>query len=174
MIHVCIMSGQDGYLASDNKFYFTLMGACDLICPTLARQIVAKRERERNGTSRPPRQFFLTIMGATEITAPTLAQEFLDFKDLLQSGAIAMADWDRHSGEIGRADVSVGSWKLMGHFSDSELPSDDDEVNALALQRHLGNISEAEGTALQYGIGQRGAQRRSAVRRAIAAGRGTA
>ena len=62
----------------------------------------AKRERERNGSSHAPKQFFLTIMGATEITAPTLAQEFMDLRDLLQSGSITMADWDRHSGDVGR------------------------------------------------------------------------
>lgn len=174
MIQVCIMSGHDGYLASDKKFYLTLMGGCDLICPTLARQIVAKRERERNGSSHAPKQFFLTIMGATEITAPTLAQEFMDLRDLLQSGSITMADWDRHSGDVGRADVSVGSLSLMGGFSDSELPTEDDEINALALQRHLGHISEAEGVALQYGIGRRGAERRASVRRAAASSAATA
>ncbi len=174
MIQVCIMSWHEGYLASDKKVYLSLMGGCGLIGPTLARQIVTKRERERNGSARPPRQFFLTIMGAAEITAPPLAQEFLDLRDLLSSGAISMTDWDRAGGDAGHADVSIGSLTLMGHFSDRELPSEDDEINALALQRHLGHITEAQGQVLQCGIGQRGAERRATVRRAVTVGGTTA
>lgn len=168
MIHFCIMSGHEGSLGSDNKVYLTLMGACELVRPTLARQIVARRQREQQGKSRLPRQMFLTLMGVTGITAPTLAEEFIDLQELLKGGELRMEDWERAMGDIGRSDVLASSFTLMGAFSECELPSENAEVDSLALHRHLGNISDGAGHVLQHGIGQRGAERRATLRRALA------
>ena len=68
-----------------------------------------------------------------------------------------------------RLDVSISSFTLMGGFSECELPSEDEEVDSLALQRHLGHIPESAGQILQYGIGRRGAERFATLRRALAA-----
>ena len=168
MIQVCIWSGHEGQLGSENKLYLTLMGGCELVCPTMARQILARRKQERNGSPAKPRQVFVTIMGGTEIKVPTLAQEYVDFRDLLHSSSVTMEEWDRYVTEVGRADVSVASFTLMGGFSDGQLPSENEEIDSLAVQLHLGSISEDAGRILQYGIGQHGAERRATVRRAVA------
>jgi hypothetical protein len=167
MIQICIMSGHDGQLGSEKKVYFTLMGACDLLRPTFARQIVARRRDQGDGAGKPARQVFITLMGATEIKAPTLVEEYTDLRELLQSGALTLADWDRYAAEVDRSDVSVASFSLMAGFSECELPSENEEVDGLAMQRHLGNIPPSAGEILQHGIGLRGAERRATLRRAL-------
>ena len=169
MIQVCIMSGHDGQLGSESKVYLTLMGGCELIRPTFARQILANRQQERAGRSKRPRQTFVTLLGGTEIKAPTLAEEFIELQELLSSGQFSMEDWDRNAAEAGRSDVSVASFTLMAGFDECELPSENEEIDRLALHRHLGTISEAASQTLQYGIGQRGAERRATLRRALLA-----
>jgi hypothetical protein len=167
MIQFCIMSGLEARIRPEPKIYVTLMGGCELKRETLARQILAQRQRKREGKEGPPRQFFLTIMGATEITCPTLAEEFLDLQQLIRTGELSVADWDRALADLGRLDVSIASFTLMGAFCECELPSETQEIDSLALQRHLGNISTDAGEVLQHGIGQRDAERYSVVRRAL-------
>jgi hypothetical protein len=169
MIQFCIMGGYEGLIRPEKKVYITLMGGSDLKRPTVARQILSLRRHESEGPSKPRRQFFLTVMGATEIHSPTLAEEFIDLREMVQSGALSMSDWDRAMGELSRTEASYASFTLMGGFSENELPSDEQEIESLAVQRHLGNISEDAGQVLQFGIGQRDAERRATLRRAILA-----
>ncbi len=167
MIQFCIMGGYEGLIRPDKKIYVTLMGGCELKKPTVARQILTHRRHESEGPLRPRRQFFLTIMGATEILCPTLAEEFIDLREMIHSGTLAMADFDRALADLARSETSYASFTLMGGFSESELPTEEKEIESLALQRHLGNISEEAGQVLQFGIGQRDAERRATLRRAI-------
>lgn len=170
MFQVCIMSGLEGNLGSENKVYLTVLGGCELTCPTVARQIVAALTRTENGRRDRPRQVFVTILGATEIKAPTLAQEYLDLRDLIQAGTLSVDDWDRTVSEVGRADVELQSYTVMGGFSDCELPSESEEIESLAMQRHLGNIAPEAGQILECAVGQRGAERRATLRRAATVG----
>ena len=165
MIQVCIMSGHEGRLGSEGKIYLTLMGACELRRPTFARQIVNRRQ-QANGAP-VSRQTFVTLMGATEILAPTLAEEFLELSELLGTGAMTMADWDRAVLETGRSDANFATFTLMGAFDECALPEEPDEIDALALHQHLGHISESACEVLRYGIGQRDAERRATLRRAL-------
>ncbi|MBI4719088.1 MAG: hypothetical protein HY763_14885 [Planctomycetes bacterium] len=167
MIQVCIMSGHEGRMQLEKKLYFTLMGGMELIRPTLARQILAQRQYERQGESRPRRQFFLTVMGGVEIKYPTLAEEFIDLREMIQSGALSMGDWERAMADLGRTEVAVASFTLMGGFEECSLPTESEEIDSLAIQRHLGNIPERASQVLQLGIGQRDAERRSTLRRAL-------
>jgi hypothetical protein len=167
MIQFCIMSGHEARIRPEPKIYVTLMGGCDLKRETLARQILAQRQRKREGKDCPPRQFFLTLMGGTVITSSTLTEEFLDLQQLIRAGELSLADWDRALADLGRLDVSIASFTLMGAFCECELPSETDEIDSLALQRHLGNVSADAGEVLQHGIGQRDAERHSVVRRAL-------
>jgi len=169
MIQFCIMGGHEGRVRPERKLYVTLMGACELTRQSVARQILTRRQQEKDGRPGPPAQFFLTLMGATEIKCPTLAEEFLDLRQLISSGALTMEDWDRATSDLGRLDVSIASFTLMGAFSENELPSENEEIESLAVQRHLGNISSAAGQVLQLGIGQRESERRATLRRAILA-----
>ena len=167
MIQFCIMGGQESQIKPEPKFYVTLMGASELRRDTLARQILSKRRREREGKASPPRQFFLTMMGATEINCPTLAEEFIDLQQLIRSGELTTADWDRAMTELGRLDVSIASFTLMGAFSECELPSESAEIDSLALQRHMGNITREASDVLQHGIGKRDGERHATLRRAL-------
>lgn len=168
MIQFCIMGGQEAVIQPETKIYFTLMGGCDLRRETLARRLLAQRQRKKEGRS-IPRQFFITIMGATEVTCPTLADEFIDLQQLLRSGQLTLDDWDRAIGELSQLDVSIGSFTLMGGFSECEIPSESQEIESLALQRHMGNITREASDVLQHGIGKRNGERHATLRRALLA-----
>jgi hypothetical protein len=165
MFHVTIMSGYEGIIRPERKIYLTLFGGADFKRATVARQLLARRAQQREHVSGPPRQFFLTICGGVEIKVPTLAEEFLDLRELMHSGALSMSDWDKALADL-RSDVAIASFTLMGGMSECTLPEESEEIEALALHRHLGNISEPASQVLQYGIGQRDAERRATIRRA--------
>ena len=167
MIQICVMGGHEGRMLPERKGYLTIFGSCELTRPTVARQIFARRQRERQGLPPTHMQFFLTICGASEIKVPTLAEEFIDLRDLLASGALDMNDWDRAVADISLSDVSISSFTVMGAFSESELPSEDAEIESLAVQSHLGSIPEGARKVLQLGIGQREGERRATLRRAL-------
>jgi len=169
MIQFCIMSGYEGRIRPEPKIYVTFMGGCDLKRETVARQILAQRLHQREGKTQAPRQFFLTVMGRVEIKCPTLAEEFIDLREMINSGTLSMDDWDRAMADLGRTDVSIASFTLMGGFSENELPSENEEIESLAVQRHLGTISDSAGQVLQFGVGQRDAERRATLRQAILA-----
>ncbi len=169
MINICIMSGHEGQLRSEKKFYFTLMGGCELLRPTIAQMIVDKRERMRNNIQAPSPKFFLTLMGGTELKSPTLTQEFLDLRELIDSGSFSLDDWEQTMVEVASMDRSIASFTLMGSFEECSLPTDNDEVDGLALHYHLGNISEQSLNLLQAGVGLRSAERRTIIYRALLA-----
>jgi hypothetical protein len=188
MVKITIFGGYEGRLNFDNEFYFTLFGGCELVRPTLARQLVAQRQIERDTSSpqkgldwrreaggapgRYPnrrRPFFFTMFGSTEIKASTLAEEFIDLREAISSGALTVEDWDRSLADLARPEGSIGSFTLFGGFEDDVTPKEDEEVDALAIQRHLGNVSEHAGQALQLGIGQREGERRAILRHALLA-----
>lgn len=168
MLHACIMSGHEGVLDSEQRVYLTFMAGIELRAPTIARQIVARRNQPEPRNGPAVRQVFLTLLGGASIRVPTVTEEFMDFRDLIQSGKISLGDWDQHATDAQRTDVQISTFTVMGGFSDGELPSDDAEVDALAIQRHLGNIPEGVGEILKLGIGQRGGERRAILRRAVA------
>ncbi len=167
MIQVTIFSGHEGRLRFDKYFYLTLFAGCEMIRPTVARQLLASRKSKGDGLSPARTPFFLTVFGGASIKSPTLVEEFIELREMLAAGLLSMDDWDRAMGDISGADGNVASFTLFGGFDECELPSLDEEVDSLAVQRHLGAISESAGQTLQYAIGQKGSERRSAVRRAI-------
>ena len=169
MIQFCILSGYEGRVRPEPKIYVTFMGGCSLRRETVARQILTQRLHEREGKTHPPRQFFLTVMGGVDITCPTLAEEFIDLREMINSRTLSMDDWDRAMADLGRSDVSISSFTLMGGFSENELPTEEQEIESLAVQRHLGTISDSAGQVLQFGVGQRDAERRAILRQAILA-----
>lgn len=172
MIQFCIMSGHEGRLRAEKKFYFTLMGGLELIRPTLAKQVLTQRQSDkdaRNGKPAAQSHFFLTIMGGAEIYLPTLAEEFIDMRETLRTGVLSVEEWDRCVAALGRTDFGISSFTLMGGFSESMLPEEEKEIDSLALHRHLGTIPETAGRVLEFGIGQRDAERWATIRRAVLA-----
>ncbi len=168
MIHVTIFGSHEGQLQTEKRFYLTLFGACELKRPTVARLLLEQRQVPGNPrTDRKP--FFLTLFGAAGFKAPTLAEEFIDLREMISNGLLPREDWGRCLAELGQTEGAVASLTMFGGFDEWDLPSEDEEIDSLAVQRHLGNIPENAGQVLQYGIGQRGGERTATVRRAILA-----
>jgi len=187
MIHVTIFGAREGRLRHDGTIYFTLFGACELTRETLARQLVMARRSQAGGSewaapggsngatldwtgarpgSRKP--FFLTVFGAAEIKSPTLAEELTDLQEMIRSGELTLADWERSVAHLGAHEGSHSSFTIFGAFEECSLPSEDEEVESLAVQCHVGNISDSARQVLQTGIGQRDAERRAVLLRALA------
>lgn len=167
MIQFCIFGGQNGRLSTDPyKIYFTVFGGCELQMPTIATQILAMhRSREQPNTRR---MFFVTVFGSTEIQQPTLVEEFFDAMHAIQSGAIAPAEWDRLAAQLSADDgLRIGSFTLFAGFSSTEMPSEDQELDRIALAYQLGQINDATRQALMLGVGARGPQRVGAIRMAL-------
>ena len=167
MVQVCIMSAHEGRMKPEKKFYLTIMAGQELVRPTLARQLLSWRNQQRDPEAGMQRQYFLTVMGSVEIKCPTIAEEFIDLREMIASNALNMEDWDRAMTDLSRGDLFVASFTLMGSFEENTLPTEAEEIEALAMQRHLGNIPERASQVLQLGIGQRETERRSTLRRAM-------
>lgn len=190
MIQVTIFSGRQGPFRYDGTWYITVFGGCELIRPTIAREIMIARQLERAETDalhqppphdaygtmavamrqhRPGRPFFFTLFGATSVKHPTLAEELVDLQQLIRSGELTLNEWDGAMFAIAKLHQSCGSFTMFGGFDECELPGEDEEINSLAMQCHLGNISEPSREVLQAGIGLRDSDRRSVVHRAVTA-----
>ena len=170
MIQWCMFGGYEGAWGPEAKVYFTMFGACELHRPTLARQLLAM---QRSDAGRPAagRKIIITIFGGTEIKCPTLAEEFIDLREAVHSGALDANQWDTWMAELDRwMEGRVASFTLFGSFEETALPSEDEEVESLALHRHLGNINEDSGVVLELGVGQGGAQRQAVIHQAVMAG----
>jgi hypothetical protein len=170
MLQVCIFGGHEGRLEASKRVVLTLFGGCDLRRPTLARQLLWLRHRDPHVAVTRKRHVAITLFGATEIKVPTLAEEYIDMRELLRSGRISTVDWDALMADLTRAE-DQGFWALtmFGAFEECSLPTEDEEVDGLAVQCHLGNIPEEAGGILQYGVGLRDSQRRAVVLKAVAA-----
>lgn len=167
MLQLCIFGGYEGPLSPEKKCCFTVFGGCTLRRPTLARQMIAT-ERIGQGKAPTPKMIFVTIFGATTIKCPTLAEEFIDLREAVNNGALEADRWDFYVAELDRWNSSsLMSLTLFGGFEETELPSDDEEAEGLALQRHLGNIGEDSGHILELGVGQSGANRRAVLQQAV-------
>ncbi len=170
MIQICMFSGHEGVVRAEKKIYITIFGGCELVRPTVAKRIIARRQQQTaESSTKPPMVFFFTLFGCTEIKTPTLAEEFLDLRQALDSRALTLEEWDRAMAELSQLDVSISSLTLFAGFGECELPEETEEIDALALQRHLGNISDKAGQVLQFAIGQRQAERTATIRRAAVA-----
>lgn len=170
MLQVCIFGSYEGRLRANKRFFFTLFGAAELRRSTLARRILTERAQDRAVPHIRQRYIVITLFGSTEIKAPTLAEEFLDLQEALRSGALSLDAWDQFTADLARSDEDmVFSLTLFGGLEETGLPNEDEEVDSLALQRHLGNIGENAVQVLQMGVGQDDAHRRAVVRQAIAA-----
>ena len=169
MLQLCMFGGYDGQLGPEAKVYFTMFGGCDLRRPTLARRMLDLRREGPDG-ARQGRKIIITIFGGTDITSPTLAEEFIDLREAVRSGALDPNRWDEYMTELTRTEPrAIMSFTLFGGFDEAKLPGEDQEVETLALQRHLGTITEESGRVLEMGVGQGGAQRRAVIHQAVMA-----
>jgi len=169
MLQFCMFGSYEGRLRANKRVFFTMFGACVLRRPTLARRLLTERAQHASGAPTHQRHVMITLFGATEIKAPTLAEEFLDLQEAVRSGALAREAWDQFAGDLARSDdETVFSLTLFAGFEEAALPNEDEEVDSLALQRHLGNINDSAVQILQLAVGQDEAHRRAVLRQAIA------
>ncbi len=169
MFNFCVFGAQCGELSFTKKLYVTLFGGCDLKRPTIAKQVLIAKRRG-NPESLLRGQFFLTVFGAVEIKSPTLAEEFLDLQDAMRSGLLTWSDWDDAVARLSlSASGKISSLTLFGGMESNALPTEDEELDALALSQHLGRVSDVASRTLMLAVGQAGAQRPAAVRHAVAA-----
>jgi len=168
MIQVTIFAGHEGEMRHDKWFYVTIFGGITLFKPTVARRILINRREDGTGTA-PRKPFFLTLFGGTEIKSPTLAAEFIDMREMVNSNVLSMDDWDQAMADLGRRQDSMASFTLFGGFEECTLPTDEEEIDSLAIQCHLGNVGSAARQILQTGIGQRETERRAILRQAVLA-----
>jgi len=167
MLQLCMFGGYEGCLGPESRVYFTMFGGCNLRRPTLARQLLAAQQ-ENQAEVRQGRKVFITIFGGTDITSPTLAEEFIDLREAVRAGTLDPNRWDKYMTELAREErKTILSFTLFGGFDEANLPTEDQEVESLALQRHLGTISEESGGVLEMGVGQGGAQRRTVIQQAV-------
>jgi hypothetical protein len=167
MIHFCICGGHDGDLSSEHRVCITVFGACELRLPTLAKRLLEQKHRRKEGL--PKRShFFITLCGATELKSPTMAEEFIALQDAVDSGALTLAEYDDAIGRLnGDTGIECGSFTMMGAFSNDALPAENEEVDGLAINRHLGRITDEAGATLEMGVGQKGSQRSGVLRKAL-------
>jgi len=174
MFKICLFGAYDGRLESERQIVFTMFGAAELRRPTIARQLVQQRARQGPTTAPLPRRqvpAVVTIFGATEIKLPTMAEEFIDLQEAVRSGVLPLAEWDRAVAELSSfSATTVFTVTLFGACDEAELPSEDEEVESFAIQRHMGRLSEETVDLLKLGVGQAEAHRRSILRQALAAG----
>jgi hypothetical protein len=166
MFHLCLFGGHAGELDARRKIYLTVFGGCELRWPSIAKQMSALRQRGAP-LDAGPAQYFLTLFGGTEISAPTLAHEFLDLQSALRAGQLTLDDWDRSIVRIGDL-RRAGSLTLFGSFNGDGVPGEDAELEDLALNRHLGYISDEAAELLMRAVGARGSSRAAVVRQAVA------
>ena len=168
MVHFCIFGAHEGQLTATRKLYVTVFGSCILKRPTIARQIVDMRQRNSQSFSRKA-QFFVTIFGGTELKSPTLAEEYVDLQDAVSAGLIKLEEWDVGIAQIAANDsYAIGSLTLFGGFGAAELPSEDEELDAMALGNYAGRVPTPAVNMLQLGVGQGGSNRSAIIRQAIA------
>lgn len=167
MLQVCIMGGHDGRLQPEKKIYLTMFGGVELTRPTVARQILTYRKKQSDGDFKPSRHIFITLFGGVDIKSPTLSEEFIDLRELLQSGQISLREWEVCMSDVAKFDSSISAFTFAGGFSESELPSEKEEIDSLAVQQYLGTISEQVIDILKFGVGQKDVDRRSTLRKAL-------
>lgn len=167
VLNICVFGGQTLPLHPDKRVYLTLFGGCEIKRPTVARQIVARRSAANSGRERPW-SFFFTMFGGAEVKAPTLVEEYLDLVEAVRSGQVSLDEWDRNAAHVDDLGPRITSFTIFGGFEGEELPDENAELDAIALQHHLGTLPPAVMNSLAMAVGLEGGQRRAVIRQAAA------
>ncbi|QOJ14565.1 MAG: hypothetical protein HRU75_07895 [Planctomycetia bacterium] len=168
MLQFCFCGGYEGQLRPDRpRVYVTIFGACEV---KLASMATLASAHERSGRPDGPRRgsYFITFCGGSEVKRITLAEEYCDLLQALRSGAISDPSWEALVTDAYSHSVqNIGSFTLFGGFDISELPTENEELDRLALSHSLGQIADTPRKILMLAIGQDGVQRASSVCQAV-------
>lgn len=169
MAHFSMFGSNDGQLVPRRDFFITIFGGSNLKRLPAASQIAELRQQPAHQRSQA-QYTFCTLFGGTTLTWPTLAEEFLALRDALRAGTVTLEDWDRYVAQPGGpGPLRTLSLTLFGGFDGDVLPREDQELDDLSLQRHLGQIPEHALQTLMLAIGRTGVQRLTAIRQAVLA-----
>lgn len=167
MSSFCLFGGDEGYLDPRGGFHVIIFGGAEFKRPTVARQLI---EFQHGHGGQPTRAHctILTVFGGGSVIWPTLAEEYAALRDALDSKKISLTDWDTNVGRFSdTGPLRIHNVTIFGGFDTADLPSEDDEVEAISVQRHLGRVPEEAVEALMFGVGQDGSSRLGAVRQAV-------
>ena len=164
MINFCVFGGHEGTLPSGRQLHFTMFGASEFTRPTMAKMLATRRTHPE--LDQPTRPAFITICGGVSITAPPLAEEFSELEAAIRSGETRFEEVDRFIADD-RGALRVTRFTLFGGCETDALPTEDAEIESLAVLRHSGAINDAVVQTLMLGIGRTGPQRLSVVRQAV-------
>jgi hypothetical protein len=166
MVHFSLFGGHEGQLNPGRCVYICVFGGASLKRSPVAMRLVARHQPGENSRS-GWQHFFFNLFGGTTIKWPTLAEEFLALMDALRARTLTMEDWDRGAGQASDLlGLRAASFSMFGGMETDALPSEDQELDELSLQRHTGLIPEPALERLMLAIGHSGAQRLAAVRQA--------
>lgn len=165
MVHFNVFGGTDGQLELRGSVYINVFGGAKLTRLPFARQVVNDLVNPRTPHGS---HFFFCLFGAVTLRWPTLAEETLALLEGLRSGAITTAHWDQAvARQAGASAPDIGSFSIFGGVDSDAIPSEDQELDDLTMQRHLGTLPEAAVETLMLGIGKRGSSRLAVVRQAV-------
>jgi hypothetical protein len=166
MVHFSMFGGHEGQLNPHRGIYVSIFGGTTLRRPPFAARLAELRLRPEAANNRA--YFFFSLFGGAEVKWPTMATEYLALRESIRSGTLSLLEWDRIAAQHGETGaLPTGSFALFGGFNADALPSEDEELDDLSLQRHAGLIPESVIERLMLGIGARGPQRLAAVRQAL-------
>jgi len=173
MVRFTMFSGHEGPVGPGRDIYVTVFAGSELRRPPFAALVA--RARQQGGDQKTPYYTFLTLFGGTDLTWPTLAEECVALRDALAARTITLEDWDRALGRLGDdGGLRVHALTLFAGFDANAVPSEDKELEDLALHRHFGHLPEPAVEALLPAVGQKGVFRLAAVRQAVVAALGRA
>ena len=164
MLHFCVFGGQGGEIEPGRHIYVTLFGGSELKRPTFAKLVRAKTDAGIDATKSGA--FFLTLFGGMEVKSPTLAEEFSELDASIRSGVINTTELER-SIVPDRSSLSTSKITIFGACETANIPSEDEELDALAVLRHSGTVDAPTQDTLMLGIGRTGAERLGVVRQAV-------
>jgi hypothetical protein len=163
MIHFSLFGGQDAILGPGMHFYVNVFGGSTLIRPPLAARVIELRN-DPSGVVSAGRYLFFSLFGSVTVKWPTLAEEYLSLLEALRTNCFRIEDWDRALVRHGDGGLRSSSIAIFGGFDANAVPTEDEELDALSLQRHAGGISDRAADQLLLAIGSVGTQRLAAVR----------
>ncbi|MGE3181327.1 MAG: hypothetical protein AB7N71_06835 [Phycisphaerae bacterium] len=164
MLHFCVFGGQGGEIEPGRHVYLTIFGGSELKRPTFAKLVRATQGSD--GRTMKSGAFFLTLFGAMEVKSPTLAEEFSELDASIRSGLVTTTELER-SIVPDRSSLNTAKITICGACSTAEIPSEDEELDALAVLRHSGTVDGPTQDTLMLGIGRTGAERLGVVRQAV-------
>jgi hypothetical protein len=157
MLHVTLMGGAEVRLKEEDNIVITVMGATEILTPTIAEKIIYMRRMKKDRSKYPDnatrRTNVITLMGATVTKLPTIGKEIEELFDLRESGMMSNDELSELWCDVLEKDDFdvIENITIMGGAGD-ELPPDEEEMNAIDRLVMKGVISGDEAEEIKDAI----------------------